>query len=248
MIEFRTTRAQPSVSPEDSVAYDRIYASEPIRQIDSFYDWLLRLVHPSSGQSLLDVSCGIGRLVRIARSEKLRAVGVDFSSVAIAAARLATPEADFVVGDAERLPFEDRSFDLVMNIGSLEHYQNPEQSVREMARVLRTGGKAVVLVPNTFAIQHVLYAWRHGRIFDDGQPLQRYGTYADWRGILQQNGLHVVQTVKYQRVWPRRYVDGLWYLRHPTKLLQVVLTPLLPLHAAACFVFICETTASDESG
>jgi SAM-dependent methyltransferase len=145
-----------------------------------------------------------------------------------------------VTGDAEGLPFGDEAFDRIMNLGSVEHYEAPARAVREMARVLRPTGKAVILLPNAFAYQHALYVWRHGRVYDDGQPLQRYATDHDWRRLLEENGLRVVDTVKYQRVVPRTPGDLLWYLRRPRQLAQLAVSPLVPLHAANCFVYIAE--------
>ena len=238
MIEFRTSRPDLERAPSPRDAYEDIYRTEPIQQIDSFYLWALSLANVQPGQRLLDVSCGTGRLVHLGR--ELRAVGVDFSASAIYAARAQASNGAFLVGDAEALPFADGAFDRVINLGSLEHYDAPARAVREMARVLAPGGLAVILVPNTFSYLHVLYVWRHGRVFDDGQPLQRYGTHVEWRALLEANGLRVARTVKYQRVRPRFWRDAVWYLTRPTKLLQLLLTPFLPLHAASCFVFVCE--------
>jgi ubiquinone/menaquinone biosynthesis C-methylase UbiE len=49
-------------------------------------------------------------------------------------------DAAFAAGDAERLPFADGSFDVVIANDSLEHFGNPEGALRELARVLKPGG------------------------------------------------------------------------------------------------------------
>ncbi len=239
MIEFETQRAPDAPSKSSLDAYEEIYRTAPIAQLESFYIWALRLSDPRPGLRLLDVSCGIGRLVDIAAKQGLKAVGLDLSRTAVTVARSNGGRGDLVVGDAERLPFPDDCFDRVINLGSLEHYQNPDRGAAEMARVLRPGGKAVVLLPNSFAYHHVLYVWRTGRVFDDGQPLQRYGTQADWRDLLERNGLGVERAVKYQYVRPFTGADMVWYICRPLKLLQMLLDPLIPLNAANCFVFIC---------
>jgi len=56
------------------------------------------------------------------------------------AARLDIPNARFVVGDADRLPFAAATFDAVIAASSLEEARDPETVVRELARVLRPGG------------------------------------------------------------------------------------------------------------
>jgi SAM-dependent methyltransferase len=56
------------------------------------------------------------------------------------AARLGVPNARFVVGDADRLPFADRVFDCIVAASSLEEASDPQAVVEELARVLRPGG------------------------------------------------------------------------------------------------------------
>ncbi|MEM4504086.1 MAG: methyltransferase domain-containing protein [Archaeoglobaceae archaeon] len=54
---------------------------------------------------------------------------------------------NFVIGDAENLPFKDRSFDAAISAGSIEYWPNPQKGIEEMARVTKRGGKVVVLAP-----------------------------------------------------------------------------------------------------
>ena len=52
---------------------------------------------------------------------------------------------DFVQGDAEKLPFADNCFDIVISRLAFHHFQNPKRCFAEMVRVLKTGGKLVVI-------------------------------------------------------------------------------------------------------
>lgn len=52
------------------------------------------------------------------------------------------------VGDVRAIPFSDGSFDAVYSMGTIEHFDETEQAVAEIARVLRPGGRAIVGVPN----------------------------------------------------------------------------------------------------
>ena len=52
---------------------------------------------------------------------------------------------DFVQGDAEKLPFSDNSFDIVISRLAFHHFPNPKRCFSEMARVLKTDGKMVVI-------------------------------------------------------------------------------------------------------
>jgi SAM-dependent methyltransferase len=52
------------------------------------------------------------------------------------------------VGDVRDLPFRDASFDAIYSMGTIEHFDETEHAVEEMARVLKPGGRAIVGVPN----------------------------------------------------------------------------------------------------
>lgn len=222
-------------------SYEDIYATNQIRHIVSFYQWLLDLLNTQPGKRLLDVSCGVGSLPQIAAKEKqLRAHGVDFSAVAVRLGQQESDEVCFTVGDAESLPYPDASFDYVTNIGSIEHYLHPELGVREMARILKPGGRACILLPNIFGILgNIWTALRTGRTFDDGQPLQRYAARLEWQELLEDGGLKVIRTVKYERVFPRNFEDVCWYFKHPKDLVRLFLSPLVPLNWANYFVYLC---------
>src|SRR5213593_5244425 len=100
-------------------------------------DWILGLLSPRPGSLLLDVACGRGSFLRYAADRGLEVAGIDISPVAIEAARRRLgADVDLRVGSGENLPFDDDSFDYVTCLGSLEHYIDPEQGAREIARVL----------------------------------------------------------------------------------------------------------------
>jgi SAM-dependent methyltransferase len=54
------------------------------------------------------------------------------------------------VGDVRDLPFGDASFDLIYSMGTIEHFDETERAVEEIARVLKPGGRAIVGVPNRY--------------------------------------------------------------------------------------------------
>lgn len=219
--------------------YDALFGVKPPEQTRSFYLEIYDHLGAQPGQRLLDVACGSGGLVAVAAKRGLLAVGLDISRVAVRTARDRFGLRRLIVGAAETLPFKDRSFDLVTVVGSLEHFSDPALGAREVARVLKPGGKAVILVPNTFSLTHVLYVWRTGEVFDDGQPLQRYATRQQWRRLIEGAGLTVLAVRRYERERPRCVDDWVRYLRRPGRLVRWLLGGLMPLDAANCFVFVC---------
>ncbi len=69
--------------------------------------------------------------------------------------RKADPRHEFLQADGCHLPLADSSFDTALNIQVLEHVLEPLQMMKEMARVLKPGGHAVVMVPQTGALHFV---------------------------------------------------------------------------------------------
>lgn len=113
----------------------------------AFYRDIARLSELPVGTSVLDIPCGGGVAFRGLRPEQeLHYVAADLSPVML---RRAQAEADrrgihwieFVEADVEALPFEDRSFDLVVTYTGLHCFPDPPAAIAEMVRVLRPGGE-----------------------------------------------------------------------------------------------------------
>lgn len=238
MIELRH-RSVDDIHTTTQLLYDQLYRHASVKQHwDSFYEWIIALLRPQYGAKLLDVSCGTGQLLKVARKAQLQAIGIDFSTVAV---RRAQMHGTAWVANGECLPVADQSFDYVLNLGSLEHFENMTMGVQEMARVLKPDGTACILVPNTFGLFWTIWhAKNTGDIFDDGQPLQRYGTHQQWRKLLEQNGLVVRQTVAYELPPPRTLAQLVFYLRHPkVHMTKLLLWRFVPINLASMFVFLC---------
>lgn len=232
MIEIYKVRNGVALQRE----YDSIYERQPIRHTLSFYRWILDLLNPRRGLRLLDVACGQGIIVHIAREYGLEAYGLDISFQAIRAGN----QQGLIVGDGQRIPFPEKSFHYITCIGSLEHYINPEEGLREISRILSPDGICCLLLPNIFSLfGNILFALHTGRIADDGQPIQRYATRFKWQEIIEANGLVVLRTYKYECEFPRYLRDFTQYLLHPKRLIRLMLTPLLPINLSNSFVYIC---------
>jgi SAM-dependent methyltransferase len=230
---------------DSQAAYDSIYGHAGIRQLDSFYLWLLELLDAPKGSRVLDVSCGEGALVRFGRRSGLHAFGVDFSAEAVRVASAGARDACFAVSDGTRLPFGDETFDCVSCIGSLEHFEQPGSGMREIGRVLRPGGRACILLPNTFSLLgNVNYARKTGEVWDDGQPIQRYNTRLGWERMLEANGLIAERVLGYELPPPRTPGDWFWYLQRPRKAAHYLVGRLLPLNLANCHVFLCRSSGA----
>ena len=97
--------------------------------------------------NVLDVGCGTGPVIELLAKKypEKHFVGLDITPAMIEAARSkGLLNAEFVVGDAENLPFGDGGFDAVLCSNSFHHYPNPGAFLREAHRVLRPGGKLIL--------------------------------------------------------------------------------------------------------
>jgi ubiquinone/menaquinone biosynthesis C-methylase UbiE len=92
-----------------------------------------------SGVSVLDVACGAGLAVRVARGNGAAVAGIDASEPLLAIARERNPEADLRLGSMFELPWPDGSFDVAISINGI--WGDCEGALREMHRVVRPGGR-----------------------------------------------------------------------------------------------------------
>ncbi len=106
--------------------------------------WIYRQVGLAQADDVLDVGCGTGAITKtLIRWKPARVIGLDIDAQTLAFAQAHEDSAVYVQGDAHRLPFPDRSFDVVLSHFLLLWLADPARGVREMARVLRPGGYAV---------------------------------------------------------------------------------------------------------
>ena len=109
---------------------------------------ILDLMGDLAGRRVLDAGCGDGALICAAASRGAAATGIDPDPAMLAAVRSrvggAACGAKFVQGRLEQLPFREASFDLVAAITVLCFVPDAGGAVREMARVLRPGGRLVL--------------------------------------------------------------------------------------------------------
>lgn len=110
----------------------------------------VRHLEPLAATRLLDLGCGVGWAAHLAHEHGAAVTGLDFSATAIDLASRTLAGPAWLQGDGGRLPFADGAFDRLLSFGSLEHFPDVPAALAEVHRVLRPGGRAVLVVPNAY--------------------------------------------------------------------------------------------------
>ena len=155
----------------------------------SIYKSVAKTLELRAEDSLLEVACGNGHFIKNYASHVHSVAGLDLSELCIKLAtkknkkRIVAGSAEFVLGKATQLPWEDNKFSAAASMSSFLLFSRPValESLKEMYRVLRPGGRAVICIE--------LNA-EDGK--DHSKDIKRYGmklwTEDDVRNVLKEAG------------------------------------------------------------
>ncbi|MBF6590314.1 MAG: methyltransferase domain-containing protein, partial [Ktedonobacterales bacterium] len=156
---------------------------------------LVELAAPQLTDRALDISTGGGHTALALAPHVAHITASDLTPRMLAAARASllargVTNADFVVADAERLPFLDASFELVTARIAPHHYADPAAAMREVARVLPPGGRFILvenIAPEDALLDQLVNEWEKRR---DASHVREY-TLTEWRALLADAGLRL---------------------------------------------------------
>jgi SAM-dependent methyltransferase len=171
-------------------------------------DVVLRRLPNSPGVRLLDVAIGDGVYTGWL-PEDWSIVGVDVSTAQLARCRRrnASRNLRLILGEAEDMPFRDREFDAVLSNGGFNHFNDPEEALREMARVAKPGAPVVIAdeAPDFLDVGHRLGLpgldrWIASRLMSMGD---------DFAGLIERHrnidiaaiGRRVLNNCRYEVIW-----------------------------------------------
>ena len=118
----------------------------------SIYESVSKVLELQPEDDILEVACGNGHFLKKYASHVRSIAGLDLSDLSVGLAakksrdRVAAGTAEFVQGDASELPWEDNKFSVVTAMGSFPGFPQPSEALREMYRVLRPGGRAIISI------------------------------------------------------------------------------------------------------
>lgn len=104
---------------------------------------------------LLDVGCGRGDMLRAFQQLGLRVNGLELLDYH--SELTADIDVDYANFESQRFPFPDDAFDVVFSKSVIEHLHNPENFLRESRRILRPGGRIIILTPDWQTQRYIFY-------------------------------------------------------------------------------------------
>ncbi len=121
--------------------------------------FLSGVLQPLGGLRLLDIGCGSGTFVRLARRAGVEAMGLELSREAAAIAEREAPGA-VMEGSEEEILEQGRVYDVVTLFHSLEHMTTPFRFLKKLRRILKEEGSLIVQVPNAGSLQARVFGSR----------------------------------------------------------------------------------------
>lgn len=167
---------------------------------------IIQYLQPKKSEVILDIGTGTGRIARkIVTSSGASVIGVDINrhNLKIAQQRRKTLKEyadayNLVAADGQYLPFKNSVFDSVVCIRVLKYFPNYELGVREISRVLKNNGKAVLSVSNIFSVDLFLLRFKmlaYSNLFNFRKMVQIFKKYALY--ISGYRGLHKI----HPKIW-----------------------------------------------
>lgn len=166
----------------------------------------IEFTHP-----ILDIGCGDGRIDKLLFMNKSKIdIGLDNSKEEIKRAMKSKFYKKAVCSDAAKMPFVNETFSMVIANSTFEHIENDVLTIREVSRVLKRNGKFIFSVP-TKRFYNILKKHTSDNNefnnFNKRVSHLHYRTPADWKKILDKNGL----IIKKQTFYFSKRALLLWY-------------------------------------
>ena len=171
--------------------YDQWFETPMGRLIKGYESKLIfRMLAPEPGELILDAGCGTGIFTEDIIETGARVVGLElaFDMLRRAVTNFSGRTFQSVIGDIQRLPFADASFNKAISITAIEFIQDSRIAVEELFRVTKPGGFIVVATLNSLSP----WAQRREEAAQKGHPLFRYAIF---RSPDEMKGLSPVESI-----------------------------------------------------
>jgi ubiquinone/menaquinone biosynthesis C-methylase UbiE len=110
-----------------------------------FKQMLLETVKIKTGDTVLDVACGNGRLLNMfAEKHTINGYGIDISDKMIEQAKILNPSMHFSIGSCEQIPYADNTFDIITVCAAYHHFPHVYDFAKEAYRLLKKNGEIYI--------------------------------------------------------------------------------------------------------
>ena len=208
--------------------YNSVYYNDarPNIRVSGHFSRLASKIGMHKGHSVLDVACGRGNWLLAVDRMGANPSGIDISDKAIDICRTILPHGEFHVGSADRLPFEDKRFDVVSCLGALEHFPDPVGALKEMVRTARDDAKFLLLVPNAGFLTRRLGLYKGT---DQIEIHEEWRTLEEWNGLFESAGLEVLKRWKDLHVLSWSWINAKSLYHIPLRIAQAISLIFWPL-------------------
>lgn len=161
---------------------------------------LLQLLNPQKNKALLDVGCGTGILLEQLVERDLKLFGLDISEDMLTAAKnkFSGKNVQLTEGSALKMPFKNNSFDYVTCVHSFHHHPDSLQSLKEMKRVIKKGGKVAIMDNFLDGFLRTFFHNAERKFFPKREGNIRRYTKQEMKNLFQQVGLKNIQQSAHQ--------------------------------------------------
>lgn len=147
--------------------------------------------HPGVRGEWLDIGCGAGTYTRFLHSQGYHVLGLDYSAPSLKKARDRSPDdMQWLAANIHGMPLLDGSADGVLCFGVTQALDSSEQALKEIARVVRSGGEIWIDALNGHCLPTRWSEWRRRR--KGLQPHLRYESLESFKVAFEEAGLRVV--------------------------------------------------------
>ncbi|WP_395345062.1 class I SAM-dependent methyltransferase [Ningiella sp. W23] len=242
MSKSSSTSGQETASPTPSSQqeqiikwFDKTYQNKGeryLRKVDAYRVFLSFLaINPAD--KLLDVACGLGRLLQAADDYKCQLTGVDISSVAVEKTKARLPHARVQQANAESLPFDDNSFSVITCLGSLERMLNQDSVLQELRRVGKADARYCILVRNS---QTLIWKWfKQALGMRNAEGNQGAKSLIEWTELFKKNGFEVIDVIPDQYPLQRKKYLLSFGLKRPDPM--AIIKNNKPIEGTGKFIF-----------
>lgn len=154
--------------------------------------------------SVCEVCCGTGHYSSLLSYQVSNVTGIDFADVLIEKARQRKSLANFIVGDAREMPFEDNQFDGVISFSALYYIKEINEAFREIHRIIKSNGVAIIELGNLYSINTLL---------TKGKEMQSYHiSTREMSELIKSNNFGVLEHRRFQVIMSKYFQNDMYRL------------------------------------